>query len=169
MKLSHILTCRVFFPVLFCSLTVSPIVAAEYEKFITESYVENEFTFQDGELFKYSKCEKKSYPTCKYIWGVESKRDAKRAELGIPPEGNQLSVIYAQARQEKDFSRVLSSYTDAVDIDGLAVKAVWSDKRKQFSMITKSNLIVHIHLEIKGMNNPKDKAMSVAQHILSQL
>jgi hypothetical protein len=169
MKLSYILKYRVFFPVLFCFLTISPIVAAEYDKIITESYVKNEFNFQDGELFKYSKCGNNSYPTCKYIWGVESKRDAKRAQMGIPPEGNQLSVIYAQAKQEKDFSRVLSSYTDAVEIDGLGVKAVWSDKRQQLSMITKFNLIVHIHMEIKGMSNPKDKAMSVAQHILNQL
>jgi hypothetical protein len=169
MKLSYILKYRVFLPVLFCVLTASPIAAAEYGKIITESYVKSEFNFQEGELFKYSKCGKNSYPTCKYIWGVESKRDAKRAQLGIPPEGNQLSVIYAQAKQEKDFSRVLSSYTDAVDIDGLGVKAVWSDKRQQLSMITKSNLIVHIHLDIKGMSNPKDKAMSVAQHILNQL
>lgn len=169
MKLSYIFQYRVFLPVLLCVLTASPIAAAGYEKIITESYVKNEFIFQDGELFKYSKCGKNSYPTCKYIWGVESKRDAKRAQLGIPPEGNQLSVIYAQAKQEKDFSRVLGSYTDAVDIDGLGVKAVWSDKRQQLSMITKSNLIVHIHMEIKGMSNPKDKAMSVAQYILTKV
>jgi len=170
MKLSYILKYRVFFPILFCFLTASPIIAAEHEEIITESYVKNEFNFQDGELFKYSKCENKSYLTCKYIWGVESQKDAKRVQMGLPPEGNQLSVIYSRAKQKKDFSRVLSSYTDAVDIDGLGVKAVWSDKRQQLSMITKSNLIVHIHIEIKGMSsNHKDKAMSVAQHILTQI
>ncbi len=169
MKLSYMLKYRFFLPVLFCFLTASPIVAAEYEKIITESYVKNEFVFQDGEQFKYSKCEKKSYPTCKYIWGIESKKDAKRAQMGLPPKGNQLTVVYAQAKRQKDFSRVLSSYTDAADIDGLGVKAVWSDKRQQLSMITRSNLIVHIHMEIKGMSKPKDKAMSVAQHILTQV
>lgn len=169
MNLSYILKCGIFFPVLFCFLTASTIVAAEYEKIITESYVKNEFNFQDGELFKYSKCEKKSYLTCKYIWGVESKKDAKRTQMGLPPEGNLLSVVYAKAKKESDFSRVLSSYTDATDIDGLGVKAVWSDKRQQLSMITESNLIVHVHMEIKGMSNPKDKAMSVAQHILTKV
>lgn len=169
MKISYILKYNVIFPVIFCFLNASPIVAAEYEKIITERYVKNEFNFQDGERIKYSECKNKPYKSCKYIWGGESKKDAKRAELGIPPEGNQLSVVYAKAKKEKDFSRVLSTYTDAVDIDNLGVKAVWSEKRKQLSMITKSNLIVHIHMEVKGMSNTKNKAMSVAQHILNQL
>jgi len=168
-KLSYILKYRVIFPVMFCFLTASSIVAAEYEKIITESYVKNEFNFQDGELFKYSKCENKSNLSCKYIWGVESKKDAKRAQMGLPPDGNLLAVIYVKAKQEKDYSRILATYTDASDIDDLGVKAVWSDKRKQLSMITKSNLIVHIHMEIKGMRSTKNKAMSVAQHILNQL
>lgn len=169
MKLSYLLKYRVIFPVLLCLLTAGPTVAAKYEKIITENYVKNEFNFQDGELFKYSKCEKKSYLSCKYIWGVESKKDAKRIEMGLPPQGNQLSVIYVKAKQEKDFSRVLSSYTDAVDIDGLGIRAVWSEKRQQLSMITKSNLIVHVRVEIKGMSKTKDKVMSVAQHILTQV
>jgi hypothetical protein len=169
MKPSYLLKYKIIFPVLFCFLTASPTIAVEYEKIITESYVKNEFNFQDGELFKYSKCENKSNLSCKYIWGIKSKKDAKRVQMGLPPDGNQLSVIYAKAKQEKDFSRVLSSYTDAVDIDGLGVKAVWSDKRQQLSMITKSNLIVHIHTKVKGMSNTKNKAVSVAQHILNQL
>lgn len=169
MKCSYALKCRVFFLVLIFFLNAGTIFAAKYEQIITKNYVKKEFIFQDGELFKYSKCEKKSTLSCKYIWGVESKKDAKRAQLGLPPDGNRLSVIYAKAKQEKDFLRVLGSYTDAVDVDGLGVKAVWSDKRQQLSLITKSNLIVHIHMDIKGLSNPKDKAMSVAQHILTQV
>lgn len=169
MKLSYILKYRVLLPVLFCFLTASPIIAADYEKYITESYVKNEFTFQDGERFKYSKCEQNAQNSCKYIWGGESKKDAARAEYGLPPEGNQLSVVYVQAKREKDFLRVLSTYSDAVDIDDLAVKAVWSEKRKQLSMITKSNLIIHVRIKVKGMSNTKNKTQSVAQHILSQL
>lgn len=169
MKLNEILKYSVILPVIFCSLTASPIIASEYEAIITESYIKNEFNFQDGELLKYSKCEDKSNLSCKYIWGVKSKKDAKRAQMGLAPDGNQLSIIYAKANMEKDFERAQRVYTDAVDIDDLGVKAVWSDKRKQFSMITKSNLIVHIHMDIKGMSNTKDKAMSVAQHILNQM
>jgi len=169
MKINEILIYRVILPVIFCFLTASPIIALEYEAIITESYIKNEFNFQDGELLKYSKCEDKSNLSCKYVWGVESKKDAKRAQMGLAPAGNQLSIIYVKAQQEKDFERVLHVYTDAVDIDDLGVKAVWSDKRTQLSMITKSNLIVHIHMEIKGMSNTKDKAMNVAHHILNQM
>lgn len=169
MNFNKILKNSVILPVIFFFLSASPIIASEYEAIITESYIKNEFHFQDGELLKYSKCEDKSNLSCRYIWGVESKKDAKRAQMGLAPDGNQLSIIYAKAKQENDFERVLSVYTDAVDIDDLGVKAVWSDKRKQFSMITKSNLIVHIHMEIKGMSNTKDKAMSVARHILNQM
>lgn len=169
MKISYILKYRVIIPVIFCLLNASPIIAAKYEKIITDSYVENEFTFQDGERFKYSKCEGNAQKSCKYIWGGESKKDATRAEYGLPPEGNQLSVVYVQAKKQKDFLRVLSTYTDAVDIDDLAVKAVWSEKRKQLSMITKSNLIIHVRIKVKGMSNTKNKTQSVAQHILNQL
>ncbi len=169
MKPNYFLISRVFFLVLFCFLTVSPTVASEYDKIITESYVKNEFVFQDAERFKYSKCRKNSYPTCKYVWGVESKKDTTRVKMGLPPDGNSLTIVYAQAKQEKNFSRVVGSYSDAVDIDGLGVKAIWSDKRRQLSMITKSHLIIHIRLEVKGVINLKDKAMNVALHILSQV
>lgn len=48
-----------------------------------------------------SKCKNKSNISCKYIWGVESKKnDAKRAQLALTPEGNQLSVVYTKVKQE---------------------------------------------------------------------
>ena len=87
----------------------------------------------------------------------------------MAPDGNKLQVIYAQAKSKKDFQRVLASYKDAVKVDGLAAEAVWSNKRKQLSLITEKNLIIHINIEDKGTADAREKATNIAHDILKKI
>ena len=142
----------------------------EYPTRITEEYLRSQFVFLQGEKIKYSKCDKKSPSRCKYVWGVESKKDATRAKHGLVPGGNTLMVIYAPAKGMKDFQRVVSSYPDAKEIADVCVKAVWSPKRKQLSCITDKSLIIHVNLSgVAKVHQAGEKAISIARHIAEGL
>lgn len=154
---------------LFFVLVQQPVFAADYSGNITEQYLRSQFSFETGDKLKFSECKKKSYPTCTYIWGAAHKKDEARLKYGLAPEGNKLMIVYAQARSKKDFERVLATYKDAVKIDGLAAEAVWSKKRGQLSMITDSNLIVHVNVRDKGTSDRKNKSITIAQDLLKKL
>jgi len=150
--------------IVFCQV----VYATDYSKVISEEYLRSQFTFKAGDTLKYSKCGKTSYPTCRYIWGAPNKKDETRIKYGQPPAGNKLMIVYAQASSKKDFERVLGTYKDAEKVEGLASEAVWSNKRRQLSMITDNNLIIHINIEDKSTADLKGKAISIAQHIIDQ-
>lgn len=154
---------------LLLMLVSQPVISADHEKSFSEEYLRSQFSFAPGDTLKYSDCEKKSYPTCTYVWGAESERDVTRLKYGLAPEGNKLQVIYAQANNKKDFQRVLSTYSDPEPVDGIGVEAVWSEKREQLSFITEESLIVHINIDEKGGEDAKEKAVSIAGHVLEQL
>ena len=145
-----------------------PVFAADYSDNISEEYLRSQFTFAPGDKLKYAECKKKSHPTCTYIWGAEHKKDAARLKAGVAPKGNKLQIIYAQAGSKKDFERVLSSYKDAEKVEGLATEAVWSNKRRQLSLITDDNLIMHINIDDISTDDVKAKSISIAQHILDK-
>ena len=62
----------------------------------------------------------------------------------------------------------MSSYKDAVKVEGLAAEAVWSQKRQQLSLISEDNLIMHINIDDKSTDDVKAKSISIAQHILDK-
>lgn len=146
-------------------LISSRIYAAGYSEVITEEYLRSHFTFAAGDKLKYSECKKKTHPTCTYIWGPESKKDATRIKHGLTPAGNKLQIITAQAGSANDFQRVLATYSDAEKIEGIGNEAAWSNKRKQLSFITDSNLIFHINIDDKGTKDLKARAISIGHDI----
>lgn len=150
-------------------LIQQPAYAADYSNIISEDYLRSQFTFSAGDKLKYTECKKKSYPTCTYIWGAEHKKDEARLKAGVAPKGNKLQIVYARARSKKDFERVLSSYKDAEKVEGLASDAVWSQKRRQLSLITEDNLIIHINIEDKTTADVKSKSKSIANEIINKL
>ena len=168
----------------------------DYSGLITEEYLRSEFTFVEKEQMKYAECEKKSYLTCKYIWDVvtpkSQKRDAIKAKNGLTPDGHKVMVIYAKTKTIKDFDHVLATYKDAEELEGIGAKAVWSQQRKQLSLITDNHIIIHVNIKMKPDlnmmqaemmakiqgkplpkkpvdNKTKVHAMHVAEHILKQL
>ena len=146
-----------------------PLFADGYLENISEDYLRTQFEFKPDEKLKYSQCEEKSYSTCTYVWGIESKKDATRINLGLAPKGSKLQITYAQAKNQKDFQRVTASYSDAEKIDGLAEEAVWSEARMQLSLITDKNLIVHVNIDQVDSNNQRAKAISIARDLLKRL
>ncbi len=157
--------------VLFSALLFvgQPVIAQDYANLITEDYLRAQFVFSDGDKLKYSACEKNSYPTCTYIWGGPSEKDEARIKYGLAPEGNELQIVYAQARSQKDFQRVLATYSDAEEVKGVGVEAVWSGKRQQLSLITDTHLVIHVHISQPGSGDKKEKAIVIAGDLLAQL
>ena len=76
-------------------------------------------------------------------------------------------TIFAQARNIQEFDRVLSSYKDAVPVEGLGVTAVWSDMRKQLSLITEDSLVIHVNVDIWMLEDPRTTAEQVAAFLLT--
>ena len=145
------------------------VFAVDYSENISEEYLRSQFTFGAGDSLKYSQCEKKSYPTCSYIWGPDSKKDAARVSAGLAPEGNKLQIVYAQGASQKDFQRVLSTYSDAETLAGIGEEAVWSQRRNQLSFITDKHLIVHIHMDKTDGQGSKENAIAIAGDLLEKL
>ncbi len=149
-------------------LTNAPLFASDYSSGISEAFLRTEFVFKVDEKLKYSQCEEKRKTTCSYVWGIESSKDAARIKAGLAPKGHKLLVIYVQAKGDKDFQRVIGSYSDAVAVEELGERAVWSEKRKQISLMTEKNLIVHVNLSAANINS-KEKANAVAKEVLGNL
>ena len=158
-----------YMAILLFGFVAQSVMAADYADLISEEYLRSQFEFTDGAKLKYSQCVKKSYPTCTYIWGVASKKDASRTKHGLAPEGSKLMIVYAQARSAGDFDRVTATYSDAEEIKDLGVMSVWSGKRKQLSFITDSHLVVHVNIEEENVSDSKRKAESIAKYLMQEL
>lgn len=167
MKLKNRLSKLIYIPLFIIATQFT--FAQDYSKLITEEYLRSEFVFGTNEAMKYEVCKKKSYPTCDYVWGKPSKGDETRIKYGMAPEGNKVMVIYAQAKKPTHFNRSIAVYKDAEKIDGIGVRSVWSDTRAQLSLITESNLIIHVNLETIKDGKVKEHAIHIAKHILKQL
>jgi hypothetical protein len=147
--------------------TAQPLFAQDYSEIISEDVLRELFVFEEDATLKYSSCEKITYPSCTYIWGEPSKRDATRESL--KPEGNRLLVIFAQATGLKDFETSTSVYPDPETVEGLGVPSIWSPIRQQLSLMTDGNLIVHVNIEDENNENPKATAIAVAMRVLEGL
>ena len=143
--------------------------AQDYANLISEDYLRSQFAFGAGDTLKYAECKKNSYLSCNYVWGVPSEKDATAAKYGIAPKGKKLLLTYAQGKSPKDFERATSRYSDAESVTGLGKQAVWSDKRKQLTLVTETHLIVHVNTAKTGAADPKAKAVTIAGHVLKGL
>jgi len=145
----------------------SPLAADEIPMPISEADLRSLVPFGAESSLKYAECEKKSYPTCTYIWGEPDSADALRVQMGGKPDGDKLMTIFAQANSAQDFDRVLSSYNDAVPVEDLGVMAVWSEARDQLSLITDGHLVIHVYVEISELEDTKAVATQVAAYLLA--
>jgi hypothetical protein len=149
--------------------TTGPLFAQDYSEIISEEMLREVFVFEEGAALKYSACEELTHPSCVYIWGEPSKRDATRENLGLRPEGSKLMVIFAEASGMKDFERSISVYPDAGAVEDLGVRSVWSPIRQQLSLITDGDLIIHVNIEDENNEDPKTAAIAVAIWVLEGL
>ncbi len=157
---------RLFIMALFAFAT--PLAAQDAVTAMSETDLRSFVPFADDATLKMSECEKKTYPTCTYVWGLPDEDDARRIELGARPSGDILMTIFAPARNLQEFDRVLATYKDAVPVEGLGVTAVWSDMRKQLSLITEDNLVIHVNVDISKFQDPRTIAEQVAAFLLAE-
>jgi len=153
-------------PMLLLAVAAS---AQDYADLISEDYLRSQFAFAAGDTLKYAECKKSSYWNCNYVWGVPSEKDAMASKYGIAPKGKKLLLTYAQGKSPKDFDRATSRYSDAESVTGLGKQAVWSDKRKQLTLVTETHLILHVNTEKTDAADPKAKAITIAEHVLKGL
>ena len=146
-------------------ILISPAFAEDQREPISEADLRTLLPFGNDATLKYAVCEKKSYPTCTYVWGIPDSSDATRVKLGGKPEGDKLMTVFAQARNMQEFDRVIAVYPDAEQVENLGVAAVWSAKRDQLSLITADNLIIHVNVE--GPADPRAIATQVAAFVLA--
>lgn len=156
----------------FCILALvslgAPLAAQDAVIAMSETDLRSLVPFAADATLKFTECEQKSYPTCTYVWGMPEADDATRIAAGGGPSGDKLMTIFAQARNQQEFDRVLSSYKDAVPVEGLGVTAVWSDMRKQLSLITAENLVIHVNVDIWKLEDPRTIAEQVAAFLLAR-
>ena len=145
-----------------------PVFAADYSDNISEDYLRSQFTFAPGDKLKYAECKKKSYPTCTYIWGAAHKKDEARLKAGLAPKVISYKLSMPRRVVKRILSVYLSTYKDAEKVEGLAAEAVWSQKRRQLSLITEDNLIMHINIDDKSTADVKAKSISIAEYILDK-
>jgi hypothetical protein len=150
-----------------CLALLQPAAAEDVVTQITESQLREVFVFDPDDRLKHSECADKTYPTCTYVWGRPSKKDATRISMGLAPNGNQLKIIYAQGRSARDFERSISVYSDAEPTDNLGIASVWSAQRQQLSFVTGTFLIVHVNVQDDGNDHLKETAMGIAKFILA--
>ena len=150
-------------------LALAPVAAVSqnYDALIDESFLADTFTISAPNALKMAECEEKTHPTCTYVWGVPSDKDAARISMGLSPEGNKLMVIFAQTRSAQDWERVISVYSDAESVQDLGEIAVWSSRRSQISLMNGEGLVIHVHID--GEEAAKEQAILVANHVLAQL
>ncbi len=145
--------------------STAPVLAGPAPIPLAEETLREVFTFGPDDTLKYAECDTKKRPACSYIWGPVDADDAARIKLGGKPDGKKLVVVYAEAGAPEDFSRVLSSYSDAQPVEDLGVQAVWSPARQQLSLITQANLIIHVNTERAGTENAMTAAITVARRL----
>lgn len=142
--------------------------SSDFSGVISEEFLRTEFIIKTDDKLKYSHCKEKNTTSCSYVWGVESSKDIARINAGLSPKGYKLLVVYVRAKQKKDFQRVTSSYSDAVFVEGLGEEAVWSAKRKQLSLITVDNQIIHVNVSAANIDS-KEVASNIAREVLANL
>ena len=153
-------------PALVCVFLAPPLLAKGFPAAFSQDTLQEITHFEDGDEVKFSECKGEKRHTCTYVWGQPSSQDAARINAGLAPAGKKLLLVFAQATKPEDFDRVRAIYNDAEDVASLGVTAVWSPVRKQLSLITADNIIVHINVESSMSKAPRTTARLIAEHIL---
>lgn len=131
-----------------------------------EDELRSSFVFGPDDGLKYAECDGKHAFTCTYIWGAPDEDDALRIEMGGKPDGKKLLLIADRVARPSDFERVLAVYKDAVPVEGLGIKAVWSRTRGQLSMLTSDNMVIHVNTDMTESDDKEAAAVTIANLVL---
>lgn len=112
----------------------------------------------------------RNFPTCVYKWKSSQKIEKEIAGNIISYDGeNVITIVLGSSKaNDNQFKQATSVYEDAEEVS-IADKALWSEKMHQLTMMH-SKFLIHVNVEFydqKNMN--KEKAMALADIILSKL
>jgi hypothetical protein len=148
---------------------LTPAWSQKYGDIVNGDYVRRHFELKEGEVVKFEEFKKKTYPTATVVWGAPEKRDQMRIKAGVAPSGSKLMVVFADLRHESEFGRVLNTYKDGVEVNGLGRRAVFSQKWKQLSVLVSSALAIHVHLDHAGGKDLKSDLIAIARDLAKKL
>lgn len=130
--------------------------------------VDLQATFPASKNLIQSKYTEKRNPSCTFIWKSNVQvKELLGHRVDIPRE-SRLTITRAEIYSiENDWQRVLTSYgTQAlIDVQNLGIKAVWSVKRHQLSVITDKYVF---HVAVENPDQPTAEQKN-AEHIAQQL
>lgn len=146
----------------------APAIAESESKLIPEDDLRTLVPFGNDDILKLAECEKKSYPTCTYVWGIFDSDDETRIKMGGRPDGEKLLTVFAQARRIEDFERVVSVTPDAQPVEDVGIIAIWSANRRQLSLMTEDFLVIHVNVDARSIDDPKSSALQIADYLIEQ-
>lgn len=119
-----------------------------------------------------SKYKEKPYPSCTFIWKSNTVqiKEFSGHRIEIPGE-SRVSITRAEVRsKDSDWQRVLAAYgtQPLTDVQHIGIKAVWSEKRHQLSVMT-DEYVFHIAVEDPDQPAAEQKnAQHIAQLLLTR-
>ena len=114
----------------------------------------------------------KPYPSCTFIWKANTVqiKEFSGHRVEIPGE-SRVSITRATVRsKDSDWQRMLTSYgtQPLTEVQNIGIKAVWSEKRHQLSVMT-DKYVIHVAVEDPDQPASEQKnAQHIAQLLLSQ-
>jgi hypothetical protein len=117
------------------------------------------------------KTEEEPFPSCFYSWpgGLKKVTKIGSMELEAPMESGLTIVYYDKPANESHFQRAVDSYQDAEPYADLGDQAVWSDKRRQVSVLSGTHLF-HVHVHFSDDNEANRKmAFRISEYLIDQL
>jgi hypothetical protein len=119
-----------------------------------------------------SKYREKPFPSCTFIWksNTVQVKEFSGNKVEFPGE-SRVSITRAAVRsKDKDWQRVLAGYgtQPLTNIQNIGIKAVWSEKRHQLSVMTDAYVL---HVAVEDPDQPtaeQQNAEHIAQLVLSR-
>ena len=145
------------------ALADDPLISA-----LSEDDLRGLVAFGPDDQLKLAECDEKRLQTCAHIWGPPDADDATRIAIGGKPSGQRITLVAVASARPADFDRVLSSYSDAVPIEGFGPQAVWSAERAQISVRTEAGLILHVNVADVPSDDPLALSRAVLSLVLAQ-
>lgn len=116
-----------------------------------------------------SKYREMPYPSCTFIWTANAVqvRELSGHRIEIPGESRLSITRAAISSKDRDWQRVLASYgtQPLIEVHNIGIKAVWSEKRHQLSVMT-DNYVIHVVVEDPDQPTAEQKSAEQVAHLV---
>ena len=133
---------------------------------ISRTVIDEIFGTRDIEVEMVSK--QKTYPSCRYTWsdGNKQTREIGGQKMDIYTESIVMIVLPEGEMTKASYDASIKSYTDDLEELSVGDHAVWSNKRKQMTVLAGTHLF-HVHVDFNPDNAlNKEKAIELSNIII---